>query len=106
MESKRCGNTLTADLENRLIAYDKSRIVNVLEDEIYNGIVRDSLSSYGNYIDLNRYNVLSNVTNPNKPFKINKYTYYYDSLSYNAYNPWPRVFEVNVDTNLGNIVYK
>ena len=52
------------------------------------------------------YNVLSNVTNPNKSFKINKYTYYYDSLSYNAYNPWPRVFEVKVDTNLGNIVYK
>ena len=106
VESKRCSNTLTSDLENRLIAYDKSRIVNVLEDEIYNGIVRDRLSSYGNYIDLNRYNVLSNVTNPNKSFKINKYTYYYDSLSYNAYNPWPRVFEVKVDTNLGNIVYK
>ncbi len=106
VENEKCDKTLTSKLQSRLIAYDKSRLVNVLEDGIYHGAIRDNLVSSSNNIDLDYNNILSDLSNHNTPIKINKYQYYYDNVSYTAYNPWPRTFEVQIEPTLNNMIYK
>ena len=90
-------NTISSELKTRLINYIKTQLIAVLEDSIYNSNKSVSnLNIEGNL-------VLNNNINSNFTFNIGKYNYSINGVSFKAFNPWNRYFEVHLTPNVDSI---
>jgi len=88
---------ISPELKTRLINYIKTQIIAVLEDSIYN-----SNKSIAN-LNLEGNSVLNNHINFNFTFNIGKYNYSINGVSFKAFNPWNRYFEVHITPHIDSI---
>lgn len=100
IESKKCtSNKLTLDLENRVVAYDKTRLIGVLEDIVYNSLRYNQSLSISSYKASDSYTKAIKKINQTT-FNIGGYIYKYSNVSVSSSKSWNRDFEVKLDISL------
>ena len=109
IDSKQCTkNKITSDLNNRVINYDKTRLIGALEDIVYNLMFRyNSSLNNSNYVNnLKQYKYFNDYVNDffDNNFDISGYQYKYSKANSNIsfVKPWNRTFEIKYTIDLLN----